>query len=256
MANLERGIYVVGFGDPARNCALDLLKTCTQFVPEIPVAFCGAKTLGIEDIFIEQPDRDIGGRIAKLGAYKLTPAEWGAVLYLDADTEIISGDIRLYFELIEDGWEFVIAKDPHLMDTMHSFRRKGNLLELQKIEAELSTLHALQYNGGVWAFGRSNRIAAFFERWAKEWQKYGNRDQGALIRAMYKDPLKVYLLGNEWNCFPKYSKGITPAALMHYPGKARRWVGQIPGRIDSPAAWRAVENFKRTSRRTVSRSRR
>lgn len=249
MANLKRGVYVVGFGDPARDCALDLLETCQRFIPEIPVAFCGERALGCESIFIEQPDRDVGGRVAKLSAYTLTPADWDAVLYLDADTEIISSDVRFFFELIESGWEFVIAKDPHLMDTMHSFRRKGNLKELQEIESELCTLHTLQYNGGVWAFGRSERIAAFFERWLVEWERHGQRDQGALIRAMYRDPLAVYLLGNEWNYFQKYSKGIEPAAVTHYPGKARRWRGQIPGRIDSKAAWRAVENFSKTSRR-------
>jgi len=254
MGDLNRGIYIVGFGEPARNCALDLLETCQRYIPEIPVCFCGDRKLGAgESVFIEQPDRDVGGRIAKLSAYKFTPPEWQSVLYLDADTEIVSESVRFFFELIEDGWEFVIAKDPHLMDTMHSFRRKGNLKEIQQIESELSTLHALQYNGGVWAFGRSKRIAAFFDRWLNEWDVHGNRDQGALIRAMYKEPLKTYLLGNEWNYFQKYSKGLQAAAIKHYPGKARRWRGPIPGRIDTPQAWRAVEVFERSSRSKARR---
>ena len=158
------------------------------------------------------------------------------------------GDIRYYFELIEDGWEFVICKDPHLMDTMHAFRRHNNLAELAETEAELHTLHALQFNGGVWAFGRTERIAAFFERWQAEWEKHGQRDQGALIRAMYADPLKMMVLGNEWNTFPKYSKGIETAGLLHYPGRARRWQGLIPGRIDSPKAWEIVGRYERRGR--------
>ncbi len=234
-----RGIYCVAFGEPARVCARRMMETAKAQLPEIPIALCGARPIGLEDVFIEQPDSDVGGRRAKLRAYELAPAEWEAVLYLDVDTEVV-GDIRLYFELIEDGWEFVICKDPHLMDTMHAFRRHNNLEELAETEAELHTLHTLQWNGGVWSFGRNERIAAFFGRWQAEWEKHAQRDQGALIRAMYADPLRVYVLGNEWNTFEKYSRGIETAGLRHYPGRARRWKGLIPGRIDSDAAWQMV----------------
>lgn len=135
------------------------------------------------------------------------------------------------------------------MDTMHAFRRSNNLAELAETETEICTLHTLQYNGGVWAFGRSERTAAFFERWQVEWERHAQRDQGALIRAMYSDPLKVYVLGNEWNTFEKYSKGIKTAGLMHYPGRARRWKGLIPGRIDSQIAWDRVAMFEKQQRR-------
>jgi hypothetical protein len=246
---MSRGIYCVAFGEPARACAQRMIETLKQHVPEIPVALCGAKPLGAEDIFIEQPDSDVGGRRAKLKAYELTPPEWKAVLYLDVDTEIISSDVLFFFKLIEDGWEFVIAKDPHLMDTMHSFRRPNNLQELMETAEEIHTLHTLQINGGVWAFGRNERIARFFGRWQAEYERHVQRDQGALIRALYADPLKVFYLGNEWNCFEKYSKGITPAAIMHYPGRARRWQGLIPGRIDSPIAWQRVRRFEKGRRR-------
>lgn len=236
----SRGIYVVAFGNPARTCALRLLNSIKKYMPEIPVCLCAAKKIGPEDVLVVQPDSDVGGRRAKLRAYELSPAEWQSVLYLDADTEVKSGDIRRFFEWVEAGWEFVICKDPHLMDTMHSFRRKTNEPELVQIEKQVKTLHALQINGGVWAFARNERVAAFFRRWLEEWEKYAQRDQGALLRALYTDPLRTLWLGNEWNTFPKYCKGITSAGLYHYPGDARRWKGMIPGRIDSPAAWAMV----------------
>jgi hypothetical protein len=244
---ISRGIYCVAFGDPARTCALKMMRTAKAHMPEIPICLCSDRAIGPEDVLVVQPDSDVGGRRAKLKAYELTPAEWGAVLYLDADTEVV-GDIRFYFKLIEDGWEFVICKDPHLMDTMHAFRRKGNLAELEETAAKIHTMHTLQYNGGVWAFGRNKRIARFFARWQAEWERHAQRDQGALIRAMYSEPLRVYLLGNEWNTFPKYTKGIKTAGLMHYPGRARRWRGQIPGRIDSPTAWGMVRRHERQRR--------
>lgn len=254
----RRGIYVVAFGDPSRKCALRLMNSAKKHMPDVPICLCAASKIGPEDLLIVQPDSDIGGRRAKLSAYKLTPAEWTSVLYLDADTEVVA-PIYFYFELIEDGWEFVICKDPHLMDTMFHYRRKNNLAELAETEKRIHTLHTLQYNGGVWAFGRNERVARFFARWLKGWDKYAGRDQGALIRAMYTEPLRVYLLGNEWNTFPKYTKGITTAGLYHYPGEARRWEGLIPGRIDSPTAWAAVDRFmakRRENRRSRSSRRR
>ena len=243
-----RGIYCVAFGDPARTVALRMMTSAKQYMPDIPIALCAAKAIGPEDVLIIQPDSDIGGRRAKLKAYELAPAEWKAVLYLDADTEMVA-PIYQYFEWIEDGWEFVICKDPHLMDTMRSFARRNNSKELEDVKRSVRTLNTLQYNGGVWAFARNARVAAFFRRWQQEWERHAQRDQGALIRAMYADPLKVYLLGNEWNTFPKYTKGITTAGLMHYPGKARRWKGMIPGRIDSKEAWDAVKRYESHDRR-------
>ncbi|MFH0902319.1 MAG: glycosyltransferase [Pseudomonadota bacterium] len=240
----KRGIYVVAFGEPSRWCADRLLKSIKKHMPDIPVCLCAAKPIGLEDVFIRQPDSDVGGRRAKLKAYELAPAEWQAVLYLDADTEVVA-PIYQYFEWIEDGWEFVICKDPHLMDTLHSFERRNNKQELRHLQDTVKTLHALQLNGGVWAFARNERVARFFKRWREEWEVYAQRDQGALFRALYADPLRMLVLGNEWNCFLKYSKGVKSAGLMHYPGDARRWQGMIPGRIDSREAWSMAAEYER-----------
>ena len=240
----RRGIYIVAFGNPARRCAQKLIQTIKKHMPEIPICLCASSKIGGEDILIKEEDSDIGGRRAKLKAYELTPAEWESVLYLDADTEVV-GNIRFYFELIEDGFEFVIAKDPHLMDTMFAFRRHNNTEEMAETADKIHTLHTLQINGGVWSFGRGERVARFFARWQAEWEKYAQRDQGALVRAMYTEPLKLYILGNHWNTFPKYTRDIKTAGLFHYPGRARRWTGMIPGRIDSQTAWDAVKRYER-----------
>lgn len=241
---LTRGICCVAFGDPARECAERMMASAKKHLPEIPIALCAAAPIGLEDVFVEGVDSDIGGRRAKLLAYEWTPPEWQAVLYLDADTEV-TGDIRLYFELIEDGWEMVICKDPMREDVAQLPRQKYDADELTALVDSMGTLHTLMLNGGVWSFGRNERIAAFFGRWQEEWERHAMRDQGALLRALYADPLQVYVLGNEWNYFPAYSSRITePAGLMHYPGSARRWSGQIPGRLDGSRAWEKVTQFQ------------
>jgi hypothetical protein len=240
-----RGIYVVAFGEPARECARRCLASVKRFLPDVPVMLCAAAPLGLEELFVEQPDSDIGGRGAKLLAYDITPPEWEAVLYLDADTEVISGDLELYFQLVEDGWELAICKDPMREDVAQLPRQKYTPAELADLEASLGTLHMLMLNGGVWAFARTEAVRAFFTCWQLEWEKHGQRDQGALLRALYAGPLKMVVLGNEWNYFPAYSSRITQAAaLLHYPGTARRWSGQVPGRLDGPLAWQSVQRWQ------------
>jgi lipopolysaccharide biosynthesis glycosyltransferase len=211
-----------------------------EYLPEIPICLCSSEAIGPEDILVVEPDSDVGARRNKLRAYELTPAEWESVLYLDADTEVV-GDIRYFFELIEDGWEFVICTDPHL-DSAGFLKNRATVRELDETTQKAITLRTTQYNGGVWAFRRGENVRAFFERWLNEWLKYAQRDQGALTRAMYDAPLRVFLLGNEWNTFPRYARGVQSAGLMHYPGAARRWRGMLPGRLDGEAAWRRVRN--------------
>jgi len=219
------------------------MESAKTHMPDIPICLCASETIGPEDVLVVQPDSDVGGRRAKLKAYELTPQRWKSVLYLDADTEV-TAPIYQFFEWVEDGWEFVICKDPHLMDELGHFARRNNQAELRQLAETVKTLHALQINGGVWACARNRRVKAFFERWQTEWERFAQRDQGALVRALYADPLKVWILGNEWNCFPKYSKGVICAGLMHYPGDARRWRGMIPGRIDAPEAWEMAREFE------------
>ena len=239
-----RGIYVVAFGGPARKCASRLLESIKEHMPDIPVCLCGAEPLGLEDVFVQQEDSDIGGRRAKLRAYELSPAEWESVLYLDADT-LVTAPVYRFFEWIEDGWEFIICKDPHLMDTMFSYRRRNNAAEMRKVRRAVKTLHTIQLNGGVWAFRRCERVERFFKRWREEWEVFAQRDQGPLLMALYADPPRTLVLGNEWNTFPAYSEGVETAGILHFPKQARRWSGAIPGRIDSERAWRKVSEWER-----------
>jgi hypothetical protein len=217
-------------------------------MPDIPIALCASRRIGPEDVLIVQPDSDVGGRRAKLRAYELAPAEWNAVLYLDADTEIVA-PVYPFFQWVEDGWELVICRD--VGETLHSFQRKNNMGELQQVEQAVGTLYALQFNGGVWAFRRGKATAAFFERWRREWEVHAQRDQGALIRALYANPIKVFVLGNEWNKFPKYTPECETAGVLHYPGDARRWEGKLPGRLDSSAAWDIVRKHERAHGRHI-----
>jgi hypothetical protein len=238
-----RGIYTVAFGEPARAAARELIATIRRHMPDVPVAVAAAEPLGVEDVHIEQPDSDVGARRAKIRMYDLSPAEWETVLYLDADTEMIAPVYQL-FEWAEDGWELVITKDPHTVDTMQSYARCNNSGDMESTKRTLGSLDALQLAGGMMAFRRGERVKTFFDAWLAEWEVHGQRDQGPLIRALYTHPLRVWLLGSQWNTFPRYLPREQSAGIIHYPGKARRWSGMIPGRTDSQAAWAMVQRHE------------
>lgn len=236
-----RGIYCVAFGAPARACALRMMTSAKRHMPDVPIALCAARPIGPEDILVVEPDSDVGGRRAKLKAYDVTQPDWHSVLYLDADTELVAPVYPL-FEWAEDGWEFVIARD--VGETLHGFARRNNLVELAQVDRAVGTLWAMQFNGGVWAFRRGPAVARFMARWRAEWEVHAQRDQGALIRALHAEPLKMLVLGHEWNTIPKYTPGVETAGVMHYPMEARRWAGKLPGRIDSPEAWAIVRRWE------------
>ncbi len=239
-AKLQRGIYIVAYGGPAREEAKKLIASCRQHIPHIPIAVAATTPVADEEFNIELPDADVGARIAKLRAHEVTPFE--NTLYLDADTEVISDEILLYFKIVEDGFDLVIATDPPKHQRLSTFRNYANSAEMEHLRAEHGDLNVLQMNGGVWAF-RKDTTAGFFKAWRNRWEVFGKKDQGALSLALRDCPLRVFVLGNEYNYFtlPQHrTPGVSPVALLHTPGNARRWQGAINARLDSAEAWRAV----------------
>lgn len=239
----QRGVYYVAYGEPARKCAQGAIESFKHHIPEIPVALVSDLPLGPEDIFIEQPDLDIGGRMAKVQIYDLAPAEWEYVAYLDADTEIVAGETLLW-DAVQDGWDLVICKNPGRFHVAREMRRPDNEDECEETFRQLGTDELLQLNGGVFAFRRNARTRDFFAAWAEEWRRYGKRDQAALLRALNRCPVKMYVLGNQWNTVTRYDSAENAAWLLHYPMTARRWRGTVHYRLDDPKAWEAVKEFE------------
>jgi hypothetical protein len=237
------GVYMVAFGEPSRKCAERAIKSIHQQMPGLPVALVSDKRLSEEDIFIKQPDSDIGGRIAKLKCNELAPKEWTYVLYFDADVEVV-GDISFPFEVLRDGWEFIICKDNNKYGLVKEMKRPDNLDECEETWDKMGSMELLQYNGGVLAYRRNKNTERFFEKWQQEWEKYGKRDQGALLRALYDKPLRIFVLMNQWNATTRYVMPPGKIAIKHHNMQARRWSGVIHHRIDSDEAWQAVEKYQ------------
>jgi hypothetical protein len=237
------GVYVVAFGEPSRRCAVRCIQSVKTQMPGLPVALVAETPLNAgEDVFIQQPDSDIGGRKAKLRVDELAPAEWSYVLYLDADIEVV-GDIAPLFQFLQDGWELVICKDNNKYGLVKEMVRNDNQDECLETWAVMGSQELIQYNGGMMAYRRNANTKRFFARWLTEWDRYGKRDQGALLRALYASPVRMFLLMNQWNATTRYAMPPGEIAIKHHNTQARRWNGLIQGRIDSKEAWAAVKKF-------------
>lgn len=238
----KSGIYYVAYGEPAKECFVRALRSVRKFFPDLEVCLVSDVRVETTDdyLFIEYPDNDIGARKNKTLIYQLAPSEWEYVLYLDSDTEVISSDIKLFFELLADGFEFVICNNPEQYISMKDMNRPDNEDEMLELKHLLGTDDLLQYNGGVFSFRRCEATEKLLNGWSREWDKYGKRDQAALDRILYKTPIRVYTLGVEWNTVTRYHKAERSAGILHYPMQARRWKGRINDRLDSSEAWAVV----------------
>jgi len=246
MTERNRGVYMVAFGDPSRECARKAIGAIREFMPGLPVAVAATHAIGTEDVWIECKDSDIGGRQAKLAAYRIAPALWDYILYMDADTEVVD-DISFLFDVLADGWEMTITRDMDRYALLGSMRRPDNLDECSETWSAVGTQEAYVFNGGVFGFRRCERVKRLFDLWLTEWHKYGKRDQGALVRALYTDPVRLYMLHNQWNATDRYAMPAGRVRVLHHNTMARRWTGLIPGRIDSEAAWAAVKRWEGTA---------
>jgi len=233
------GVYMVAYRKQARECARVAIESIHRHMPGLPVALASDSPLGNEDIFIQMPDLDVGARSVKTQMYDLAPAEWEYVLYLDADTEL-TAPIPFLFDALRDGWDMLICTNPGRYHVARYRSRPDRVEEGTKTCEELGSPELLQLQGGVVAFRRNERTAKALRAWHEEWLRWGKRDQAALLRAIYRYPLKIYTLGIEWNCSDRYPAPNGNAGIVHHQTTARSFSGIIPCRLDSPAAWRYV----------------
>jgi len=233
-------IFYVAYGKPALDCVQRAIISAKKFLPDIPVVLVSNKSGFGEDIHIYHDDTDIGARSVKTQIYNLCPKEFEYILYLDADTEIVSSDVMCFFEFLQDGWETIFCINPVQYVLTREMRRPDNQEEIDELFEFHGTDEMLQLNGGVFAFRRNNRTEKLFNTWFTEWNKYGARDQAALDRAYYNNPVKLYVLGNEWNTITRYIDASLSAGILHYPLTARRHRGRISGRLDSNEAWASI----------------
>ena len=185
---MDAGVMYVAFGRKARNEAAQSIKSLRAF-HDWPVLVVGDKALGGAR-FRQYENRGTPGRWAKVNLDKLTP--WAWTLFLDADTRI-HGDLGLGFRLLANGYDLVMVPSrPQHNDILRHLSERERKRTLDELP-----LDPLQLNTGVMWFGPG--AAPLFALWREEWERWRDKDQGALLRALYRHPVAVALLGQPFN---------------------------------------------------------
>jgi len=203
------GCIYVAYGPPALREMRRSIASLWQYA-DIDVAVIGATGTpldleGAQLIPFNQPGP--GARWAKLNCDLLAPQSWRHILYLDADTRVL-GDVMPPFAMLDDGFDLVLTP---------SMNQGADVLNHIGTDDRATTLDALcnpmplQLQAGVMWFDRV-RCARLFAAWREEWKRYHSQDQGALLRALDREPVRIHILGREWN---------GGSIIEHHFGKAR-----------------------------------
>lgn len=221
------GVFLVAYGGPSRDCAATCIQSIKQHT-DLPVCLVSTDPLDGADVFVQVDEADIGARSQKTRIYDLAPSDWQVVIYLDADTELLQ-TVQPLVDVLMDGWDVVFCPNPGKYVLAQEMVRPDNKDECKLTFAAMGTGQVIQLNGGVFGFRRGPAAAGFFRRWHAEWERWGKRDQAALDRALYADPIKVWLMSTHYNRVDRYEDPTDLTVVVHHPTRARRWTGLLHG---------------------------
>lgn len=201
----KSGVIYVVYGANAQREAAYSIESLLAHNAGADVVTIGDRVNGVRNI--QCPRRDAGGRWAKLSLDELSPFD--LTLYLDADTRVF-GNIQNGFGIISDGWDMALAPSSN----------QGNEVlwhcGAADREATLDALgnpEPLQLQAGVMFIRKCAETRRLFLQWRTEWRRFENQDQAALLRALKKCQVRLWLLSKEWN---------GGAIIQHYFGRARQ----------------------------------
>lgn len=184
------GVVYVAYGQNAVREATESIRALKRFHCAWPIAVIGDRIPNTHHV--DCPDEGRPGRWAKVSLLDLSPFD--QTLFLDADTRV-HDKLDIGFHILDDGWDLVIVPSKMQGQPLHNLIDEERTITL----AELGDNRPLMLNTGVMWFHKSDRMRRLFAEWKAEWLRFKQHDQGALLRALAKCPVKLWLLGSEFN---------------------------------------------------------
>lgn len=184
---MTNGVVYVTYGQKAQQEVMESIKSLKQH-NNLPVTVID-ESLFPGDWKMTNSQR---ARWGKLNIPELV--DYDNVLYLDADTRI-HGDLSIGFSFL-DTWDMAIA--PSKNQGADLFAHIPDPVEKMATVEEIGNPWPLQLQAGLMFFRRLE-CAKFFETWRACWLEYGDQDQAAFLRALHREPIRVWLVGRPFN---------------------------------------------------------
>lgn len=178
-------IVYITYGPKAKQEAMESIKGLNKH-DNLPITI-------IDTVSDSQLSDSAHSRLTKVNLPSLLDCD--NILYLDADTRV-HGDLSTGFQMLDDGWDMVIAPSKNQDNDL--FAHIPNSVEKTMTLNEIGNPWPLQLQCGVIFFNRL-RCTNFFQVWAEEWQRYKDQDQAAFLRALNREPIRVWLVGRPFN---------------------------------------------------------
>jgi len=183
---------MIALGERARDAARRATDALVRACPGLPVHVATETPDG------RLPDA-IGARALKTALLDWTP--FARTVYLDADTTV-HGNLAAGFAVLRDGWDLALCPSANQgADLLWHVGEADRAATL----AAVGTREPLQLQAGVFFVARNDRTRALFAAWRAEWARFRDQDQGALLRALARVPVKLWLLGRPFNGGPVVS---------------------------------------------------
>jgi len=186
------GVLYVAYGAKARQEARLSAESLARVHPRWPVCvITDGEEVGWAPS-IHWPSLGAPGRWAKVNLDILTP--WEHTLFLDADTRVYDR-LDVGFAYLDQGWDMAIVPSiPQGTEVLGHCSGPERFATLWECRIE-----PLQLNTGAMWFGQSVRVKRLFQAWRREWMRWKDKDQGALLRAIEHRTARIALLGRPYN---------------------------------------------------------
>jgi hypothetical protein len=193
-----RGVVYIAYGMQYTRMASESIRSLRTHhgQDEMPViALSDVHLRGATRVIVDTPmvAHPVAARAAKTGLHLVRDLPEHC-LYMDADTEVF-GRLDAFFAPLERGFDLVMCASTQQGADM---LRHASDTERRVTRDELGEM--MQMQAGVFAWNtRSARMLALFEAWREEWLRWRHVDQGALMRALRRVPVRMWLLGRDFN---------------------------------------------------------
>jgi hypothetical protein len=232
----QRGVLYLAVGGEHRELALASVSCLRRYGYRGPVRVVTDQPgwlppeLGCDQVLVPDAGTGLAARHYKT---QLDRFAYETTLFLDADA-IPVGDISGIWELLEDG-DIAMAADLHrsIGNAITMNRRRDWWKEEWGDEYQLMIRLGLvghpAFNSGVIVFRPTAAVAGLFREWHREWQRYGKKDQMALVRALALTGTRVRSLPLEWNCQARYFASVLDAReagirVLHFLSANRKFL--------------------------------